>query len=76
MSKHWGMMSHKLPVLVLRQVLVDKWVLVDLSLHIDHIVGHFLEKLQQGLQELLHRWIHLCLLRCTARIVASPLTVH
>jgi hypothetical protein len=49
------MMSHKLPVLVLRQVLVHKWVLVDLSLHIDHVVGHFLEKLHQGLQELLHR---------------------
>jgi hypothetical protein len=38
-------MAHKLCVLVLRQVLVHRWVLVHLSLHVDQVVGHVLENL-------------------------------
>jgi hypothetical protein len=47
-----------------------------LSLQVDHSVGQVLEKLGLGLDEVLHSWIHLSLLLCTAGTAGSPCTSH
>jgi hypothetical protein len=56
-------------------LLLLRWI-VDLSLQVGHNVGQVLEKLGLSLEKLLHSWIHLSLLLCTAGTVGSPWTSH
>jgi hypothetical protein len=47
-----------------------------LSLQVGHSVGQVLEKLSLCLEKMLHDWIHLSLLLCTAGTTDSPWTSH
>jgi hypothetical protein len=64
MSEHRGVVTHELPVLVARRLLLHKWI-VGLGLQILHSVGQVLEELSLCLEELLHDGIYLCLPRCS-----------
>jgi hypothetical protein len=72
MCGHWWTLALELPVFVPGRLLLLRWI-VDLGLQVGHSVGQVLEKLGlgPGLDELLHSWIHLSLLLCTAGTASS-----